>query len=115
MRRADHPAVGLIVDSFHTLARKTDVDTIRSIPGDRIFFVQLADAPMIDMDLLATNVISESDYILVGTQVFRVLADTGVTSNMLLLASVDSFADNDGIVHDDTENQDKGEHRHDIE
>ena len=52
VRRADHPNVGLILDSFHTLARKIDVETIRSIPGDRIFIVQLADAPRIDMDLL---------------------------------------------------------------
>lgn len=51
VRRADHPNVGLILDSFHTLARKIDPETIRSIPGDRIFFVQLADAPAIDMDL----------------------------------------------------------------
>lgn len=52
VRRADHPRVGLILDSFHTLARRIDPDTIRAIPGDRIFFVQLADAPAIDMDLL---------------------------------------------------------------
>ncbi len=52
VRRADHPNVGLILDSFHTLARKIDPETIRSIPGDRIFFVQLADAPLIEMDLL---------------------------------------------------------------
>ncbi len=52
VRRADHSAVGLILDSFHTLARKTDVETIRAIPGDRIFIVQLADAPRIEMDLL---------------------------------------------------------------
>jgi len=52
VRRVDHPNVGLILDSFHTLARRIDPETIRSIPGDRIFFVQLADAPAIDMDLL---------------------------------------------------------------
>jgi 4-hydroxyphenylpyruvate dioxygenase len=52
VRRADHPAVGLILDSFHTLARGIDPHTIRAIPGDRIFIVQLADAPRIDMDLL---------------------------------------------------------------
>jgi 4-hydroxyphenylpyruvate dioxygenase len=52
VRRADHPNVGLILDSFHTLARKTEVESIRAIPADRIFFVQLADAPLIDMDLL---------------------------------------------------------------
>lgn len=52
VRRADHQNVGLILDSFHTLARKIDPETIRRIPGDKIFFVQLADAPLIDMDLL---------------------------------------------------------------
>jgi 4-hydroxyphenylpyruvate dioxygenase len=52
VRRANHPAVGLVLDSFHTLARQIDVDSIRSIPKDRIFFVQLADAPAIPMDLL---------------------------------------------------------------
>lgn len=52
VRRADHANVGIILDSFHTLARKIDPDTIRRIPGDKIFFVQLADAPVIDMDLL---------------------------------------------------------------
>lgn len=52
VRRADHANVGLILDSFHTLARKIDPDTIRRIPADKIFFVQLADAPRIDMDLL---------------------------------------------------------------
>ncbi|HWJ89021.1 MAG TPA: TIM barrel protein [Pelagibacterium sp.] len=52
VRRADHPNIGLIVDSFHTFARRIDPETIRSIPGDKIFFVQLADAPRIEMDLL---------------------------------------------------------------
>lgn len=52
VRRADHPNVGVILDSFHTLARGIDPDTIRAIPGDRIAFVQLADAPRISMDLL---------------------------------------------------------------
>lgn len=37
VRRADHKNVGLILDSFHTLARKIAPDTIRSIPGDKIF------------------------------------------------------------------------------
>ena len=52
VRRADHLNIGIILDSFHTLARKIDVNSIRSIPGDKIFIVQLADAPLIDMDLL---------------------------------------------------------------
>lgn len=52
VRRADHANVGLILDSFHTLSRKIDINSIRSIPKDKIFIVQLADAPLIDMDLL---------------------------------------------------------------
>ncbi|MCT7374196.1 bifunctional sugar phosphate isomerase/epimerase/4-hydroxyphenylpyruvate dioxygenase family protein [Chelativorans salis] len=52
VRRTDRPNIGLILDSFHTLARKIDVNSIRAIPGDRIFIVQLADAPLIEMDLL---------------------------------------------------------------
>lgn len=52
VRRADHPNIGLILDSFHTLSRKIDINSIRSIPKDKIFIVQLADAPLIDMDLL---------------------------------------------------------------
>jgi 4-hydroxyphenylpyruvate dioxygenase len=53
VRRADHPAVGLVLDSFHVLARGTDLRTIRSIPKDRIFLVQMADAPRLDMDVLS--------------------------------------------------------------
>ena len=52
VRRTDHPNIGLILDSFHTLSRKIDVNSIRSIPKEKIFIVQLADAPLIDMDLL---------------------------------------------------------------
>ncbi len=52
VRRADHPNIGLILDSFHTLSRKIDVNSIRSVPKEKIFIIQLADAPLIDMDLL---------------------------------------------------------------
>jgi 4-hydroxyphenylpyruvate dioxygenase len=52
VRRADHAAVGLILDSWHLLARDLPCDPIRSIPADRISFVQLADAPRMTMDLL---------------------------------------------------------------
>jgi 4-hydroxyphenylpyruvate dioxygenase len=53
VRRADHPAVGLILDTFHILVRGTDLKAIRSIPRDRIFLVQLADAPRLEMDYLS--------------------------------------------------------------
>ena len=52
VRRCDHPNIGLIVDSFHSLGRDLPTDNLRAVPGDKIFFVQLADAPRIPMDLL---------------------------------------------------------------
>jgi 4-hydroxyphenylpyruvate dioxygenase len=52
VQRAAHPALGLIVDSFHTLAIGDDPSGIARIPGDRLFFVQLADAPILSMDAL---------------------------------------------------------------
>ena len=48
----NHPAIGIILDSFHSLARRIPSDSIRAIPADKIVFVQLADAPVLDMDLL---------------------------------------------------------------
>ena len=53
VRRADHPSVGLVLDSFHILVRGTDLTPIRAIPKDRIFLVQIADAPLLDMDYLS--------------------------------------------------------------
>ena len=50
--RSNHPALGLIVDSFHTLALRDDPSGLAEVPGDKIFFVQLADAPRLDMDVL---------------------------------------------------------------
>lgn len=53
VRRASHQRIGLILDSFHTLARRSPLEPIASIPGDRIELVQLADAPLLDMDVLS--------------------------------------------------------------
>ncbi|MFI8607086.1 3-dehydroshikimate dehydratase QuiC [Pseudomonas sp. NPDC077649] len=52
VRQADHPALGVILDSFHTLSLKGDPAAIAEIPGDKIFFVQMADAPLLAMDVL---------------------------------------------------------------
>jgi 4-hydroxyphenylpyruvate dioxygenase len=50
---ADHPAVGTCIDSFHILSRGHDPAAIEQIPGDKIFFLQLADAPALTMDVLS--------------------------------------------------------------
>jgi 4-hydroxyphenylpyruvate dioxygenase len=52
VRRASHPALGLCLDSFHVLSRGSDLAAIRTIPGSKIFFLQLADAPWLNMDVL---------------------------------------------------------------
>ncbi|MDR0209589.1 MAG: bifunctional sugar phosphate isomerase/epimerase/4-hydroxyphenylpyruvate dioxygenase family protein [Pseudomonas putida] len=52
VRQADHPALGVILDSFHTLSLKGDPSAIQDIPGEKIFFVQMADAPILAMDVL---------------------------------------------------------------
>jgi 4-hydroxyphenylpyruvate dioxygenase len=53
VRRANHNSIGIILDSFHVLAPSFPVGPIRAIPGDRIFLVQLADAPQLDLDVLS--------------------------------------------------------------
>lgn len=52
VRQADHPSLGVLLDSFHTLSLKGDPRAIADIPGDKIFFVQMADAPILQMDVL---------------------------------------------------------------
>jgi 4-hydroxyphenylpyruvate dioxygenase len=94
VRRAGHPSIGLILDSFHTLARKVDVDSIRSIPKDRIFIVQVADAPLIDMDLLYwsrhfRNMPGEGD--LPVRQFMQAIAATGYDGYLSLEIFNDQF------------------------
>ncbi|HWM06414.1 MAG TPA: TIM barrel protein [Actinophytocola sp.] len=52
VRRADHPSLGLCLDTFHVLSRGSDPAGIRVIPGEKLFFLQLADAPRLRMDVL---------------------------------------------------------------
>ncbi|MCL6687676.1 4-hydroxyphenylpyruvate dioxygenase [Pseudomonas citronellolis] len=52
VKAADHPALGVLLDSFHTLSIKGDPSGIADIPGEKIFFVQMADAPVLAMDVL---------------------------------------------------------------
>lgn len=50
VRRADHPGIGLVLDSFEVLAGSCDAAIVSAIPGERIFLVQLADAPSLQID-----------------------------------------------------------------
>lgn len=52
VKAVDHPNLGIILDSFHTMSIKDDLTELAYIPKDKIFFVQLADAPLMKMDVL---------------------------------------------------------------
>ncbi|KHL01422.1 bifunctional sugar phosphate isomerase/epimerase/4-hydroxyphenylpyruvate dioxygenase family protein [Sinomonas humi] len=49
---ADHANLGTCLDTFHILSRGWDTEPIERIPGEKIFFVQVADAPKLSMDVL---------------------------------------------------------------
>jgi len=53
VQQADHPALGLIVESFHTLSFGDNPAGIAQVPADKLLFVQLADAPKLSMDVLS--------------------------------------------------------------
>lgn len=53
VKQVDHPALGLILDSFHSLARAIPVESLREIDPACIFILQLADAPVVQMDYLS--------------------------------------------------------------
>ena len=48
----DHPALGTCLDSFHILSMGSDLDAIAEIPGEKLFYLQLADAPHLVMEVL---------------------------------------------------------------
>lgn len=49
----DHPSLGTCLDSFHILSRDWDTAPIEDFNPDKIFFVQVADAPKLSMDVLS--------------------------------------------------------------
>lgn len=50
--RADHTALGVILDSFHTLAAGDTPPAPGDIPAGKIAYVQLSDAPKLDMSIV---------------------------------------------------------------
>ncbi|MGY1692698.1 bifunctional sugar phosphate isomerase/epimerase/4-hydroxyphenylpyruvate dioxygenase family protein [Geodermatophilus sp. SYSU D01105] len=52
VRRADSPALGLCLDSFHVLSRGGDPAGFLDVPAEKLFSLQLADAPKLRMDVL---------------------------------------------------------------
>lgn len=52
VKQVDHPNLGIILDSFHTLSINDDLSRLKEIPPEKIVFLQLADAPLMKMDVL---------------------------------------------------------------
>ena len=101
VRRANHSNVGLILDSFHTIGKGISSNNIRSIPANKIFFVQLADAPQIEMDLLYwsrhfRNMPGEGD--LNVTQFMRDVMATGYNGPISLEIFNDQFRGGDARI-----------------
>ncbi|SKB98057.1 4-hydroxyphenylpyruvate dioxygenase [Arthrobacter sp. 49Tsu3.1M3] len=49
----DHPNLGTCLDSFHILSRDWETAPIEAFDPEKIFFVQVADAPKLSMDVLS--------------------------------------------------------------
>ncbi|MEE4412075.1 MULTISPECIES: bifunctional sugar phosphate isomerase/epimerase/4-hydroxyphenylpyruvate dioxygenase family protein [unclassified Serratia (in: enterobacteria)] len=52
VRAVDSPALGLVLDSFHILALGDNLDQLDDIPAEKISFLQLADAPLMNMEVI---------------------------------------------------------------
>ncbi|MFT4135983.1 bifunctional sugar phosphate isomerase/epimerase/4-hydroxyphenylpyruvate dioxygenase family protein [Microbacterium sp.] len=71
VQRADRPNLGLCLDSFHILSRGHDPAAIEGMDARKLFFLQLADAPALDLDVLSWSrhhrlFPGEGDFDLVG-------------------------------------------------
>jgi 4-hydroxyphenylpyruvate dioxygenase len=53
VRDVAHPNIGLILDSFHSLARNIPSSSIGDIDPEKLFLVQIADAPLMTLDHLS--------------------------------------------------------------
>jgi 4-hydroxyphenylpyruvate dioxygenase len=102
IRQVDHPSVGLCLDTFHIFSRNTEIRTLLKIPGDKIFLVQVADAPKLSMDPLSW---SRHHRCFPGQgelnleNFMKNLADTGYDSVLSLEIFNDQFRSSDTFRH----------------
>jgi 4-hydroxyphenylpyruvate dioxygenase len=94
VQQAAHPALGLIVDSFHTLSLGDDPSGIAQVPAEKLFLVQMADAPKLSMDVLSwsrhfRNFPGQGDLDVVGFM--RAVLASGYTGPLSLEVFNDDF------------------------
>ncbi|KAI5777575.1 hypothetical protein EDC01DRAFT_791537 [Geopyxis carbonaria] len=53
VKEVNHPRMGICFDTFHIFSRECDISAISSVPAEKIFLIQLADAPILKMDHLS--------------------------------------------------------------
>jgi 4-hydroxyphenylpyruvate dioxygenase len=97
---ADRPNLGTCLDSFHILSRGHDPAGIEQIDGDKIFFLQLADAPTLQMDVLSWSrhhrlFPGEGDFALTGFLAHVIRA--GYTGPLSLEVFNDTFRQTDVV------------------
>lgn len=52
VKSVNSPALGIVLDSFHVLARGDTLQRLGEVPPEKITFVQMAHAPLMKMDIL---------------------------------------------------------------
>jgi 4-hydroxyphenylpyruvate dioxygenase len=52
VERVDRPNFGLVLDTFHSLALDDDLSLLHMIPPERIFLIQIADAPRLSCEII---------------------------------------------------------------
>ncbi|QLN79356.1 bifunctional sugar phosphate isomerase/epimerase/4-hydroxyphenylpyruvate dioxygenase family protein [Klebsiella grimontii] len=52
VKSVNSPALGIVLDSFHVLACGDTLQRLGEVPPEKITFVQMADAPLMKMDIL---------------------------------------------------------------
>jgi 4-hydroxyphenylpyruvate dioxygenase len=52
VERVNRPNFGLVLDTFHSLALDDDLSLLQTIPPERIFLIQVADAPRLSCEII---------------------------------------------------------------
>ncbi|MFE3546969.1 sugar phosphate isomerase/epimerase family protein [Nocardia sp. NPDC059177] len=52
VERVDHPNFGLVLDTFHSLAIDEELSFLDAVPVERIFLIQVADAPYLEAEII---------------------------------------------------------------
>lgn len=94
VQRVGHASLGLALDSFHTFSLGDSLAGIERVPSEKIFFVQLADAPKLSLDVLSwsrhyRNFPGQGDFDMAGFT--KAVLDAGYNGPLSLEIFNDNF------------------------